>query len=480
MARPLIKDDAVIIVTIDEHEVNNLGVLLAEIYADAYIQMITIVINPKGVTQGRFSRVEEYAFFCFFGNATVASIGDDLLTPMSEEDKESDKPRWKGLLRSGTNARREDRKNLFYPVLIDEEHMAVVDTGEPLLDDAEPDRITKIKGLTPVWPIRTDGSLGNWGVGHTSLKKLIDKGYVSLGSYDIRRKTWPISYLSRQAQDQIQSGLLNIINLDETRNVVDVRYTSQAERRIKSVWHRSLHDAGAYGADYLKKMLGERSFPFPKSIHAVRDTIAAVTKNNPNAVVLDFFAGSGTTGEAVQRINEEFGGRRSYILCTNNENGIADEVTYPRIKAVMSENQDGKRVLPNLIYFKTAFVSRRKTDDQTRIELMTRSTEMICLREGTFKKVSSTDCYKIFEGTDKYAAIVFDSEAINALKCNLDKLATNKPVHICVFSLSDDTYESDFADLTRAHELRPIPESILEVYRRIFIERSENVGTLDD
>src|SRR5207244_2232360 len=95
LARPLIKDDAVIIVTIDEHEVNNLGVLLAEIYPDAYIQMITIVINPKGVTQGRFSRVEEYAFFCFFGNATVASIGDDLLTPMSEEEKESDKPRWK-------------------------------------------------------------------------------------------------------------------------------------------------------------------------------------------------------------------------------------------------------------------------------------------------------------------------------------------------------------------------------------------------
>lgn len=399
---------------------------------------------------------------------------------MSEVEKESDKPRWKGLLRSGTNARREDRKNLFYPVLIDESRCAVVDTGTPLLDDAPPDRKTKINGLTPVWPIRTDGSLGNWGVGHTSLKKLIDKGYVSLGSYDAKRGTWPISYLSRQAQDQIQSGILNIISFDETKNVVDVRYTSEAERRIKSVWHRSLHDAGAYGADYLRKMLGERSFPFPKSIHAVRDTLAAVTKSNPGAVVLDFFAGSGTTGEAVQRINEEFGGKRSYILCTNNENGIADEVTYPRIKTVINKNQGGKRALINLTYFKTAFVSKQKTDDQTRVALMTRSTEMICFREDAFEKVICNDSYKVFEGADRYVAIVFDFDTINTLKVDLDRLLTSKPVHIYIFSLSDDTYESDFAGLARTHELRPIPESIIEVYRRIFTEKNESIEIRDD
>lgn len=476
-ARSLVKEDGVIVVTIDEHEVNNLGVLLADVYPDAYIQMITIVINPKGVTQGRFSRVEEYAFFCFFGNSTVSSIGDDLLTPMSEEDKTTDKPRWKGLLRSGTNARREDRKNLFYPVLIDTDRMAVVDVGEPLLPlEKQPDLDEKINGLTAAWPIRKDGSLGNWGVSAPSLKKLIDMGYVSLGAYDEKRRTWPVSYLSRQAQEQIQSGLLKIVSYDETSNVVDARYVSSAERRIKSVWHRSTHDAGAYGADYLKKLLGERAFPFPKSIYAVTDTLALLTRDKPNAVVLDFFAGSGTTGEAVLRVNEEYGGNRTFILSTNNENGIAEEVTLPRIKAVVEGSSLHDPIPANLRYYRTSFVDKQNTDDQTRIELVARSVEMICIREGAFESIINTPSYRIFKGEDCYSAIVFDTDDIPALKADIEQLDNQSLIHIYVFSLSNDTYESDFADISMPHELRPIPESILEVYRRIFTETSQNIG----
>ncbi|QQR51996.1 site-specific DNA-methyltransferase [bacterium] len=476
LARSLIKDDAVIVVTIDEHEVNNLGVLLAEIYPDAYIQMITIVINPKGVTQGRFSRVDEYAFFCFFGNATVHSIGDDLLTPMSEEEKGIETPRWKGLLRSGANAKREDRKNMFYPVLIDEKRKAVLDVGEPIPFEEQPDFTSKINGLTPVWPISTDGSQGRWGVGHTSLKKLIEVGYVAVGSYDAKRKTWPISYLSKQAQEQIQSGILDIISFDDSRNVVTARYTGEAERRIKTVWHRSAHDAGAYGADYLRKMLGERSFPFPKSINAVRDTLSALVKNNPDAVVLDFFAGSGTTGEAVLRINEEAGGSRTFILCTNNESNIADEVTYPRVKAVIDGFDKTKAVPANLRYFRTTFVSKKRSDDQTRAELVARSTEMICLREDAFSTVADTETYKIFEGAGNFAAIIFSPEAISEFKMKAASLDLDKALHIYVFSLSNDTYESDLADIANTHELRAIPESILEVYRRVFPEHQESIG----
>ena len=88
LARRLLKPDGVMIVTIDEHEVNHLGMLLEKLFPDAYRQLITIVMNPKGVTQGRFSRVDEYAFFCFFGGASTIGGGDDLLTPgIDDEDR---------------------------------------------------------------------------------------------------------------------------------------------------------------------------------------------------------------------------------------------------------------------------------------------------------------------------------------------------------------------------------------------------------
>jgi adenine-specific DNA-methyltransferase len=134
--------------------------------------MVTTVTNPKGVTQGRFSRVEEYVIYCFAPEAFVYDSDDNLLNP----PELSRKPRWKGLLRSGTNARRTDRKNMFYPVLVDEKNQRVVGTGESLPFELEPDITEKIDGYTTAWPIRTDGSYGNWGVGYITLRKLIDIG----------------------------------------------------------------------------------------------------------------------------------------------------------------------------------------------------------------------------------------------------------------------------------------------------------------
>jgi adenine-specific DNA-methyltransferase len=398
LAKQLLKPDGVLIVMIDEHEVHHLGVLLEAIFPNAYQQLVTIIVNPKGVTQGRFSRVEEYANFCFSGNSTVKGIGDDLLTPLpDEEDEEAGAPRWKGLLRSGTNARRQDRKRMFYPVLVDIERQAVLGVGDPLPFEEEPDFDTKIKGLTPIYPVRRDGSLGNWGVGAATLKTLIEKGYVAAGSYDEVRKTCGISYLSQKPQNQIAAGILEVVRYDERRNVVEVRYKDVAERQIKTVWHRTAHDAGAYGSDLLKNVLGRsRSFPFPKSLYAVRDCIASVCRDRKDALILDFFAGSGTTLHATCLLNNVGGGgyNRRAILITNNEveeqlarqlnakglfpgdpefekHGICESVTFPRCKYVINGHRDDGTPLPgkylngrelaegfdeNLAYFKLDFL----------------------------------------------------------------------------------------------------------------------------
>ena len=189
LAKRLLSPDGVLIVTIDEHEVLHLGMLLERVFRDYTRQMVTIVNNPKGVTQGGFSRVEEYAFFCFVGAARIEGRGDDLLTPdTTDEDVSTEdtirRPRWKGLLRSGTNARRRDRKNMFFPVLIDSDRGAVGGTGDPLPYEQEPKIGRKINGFDAAWPIRKDLSWGNWGVGHKTLRNLISKGYVAVGQFD--------------------------------------------------------------------------------------------------------------------------------------------------------------------------------------------------------------------------------------------------------------------------------------------------------
>jgi hypothetical protein len=206
----------VLIVTIDEHEMHHLRVLLAQLFPQYYIQMVTAVTNPKGVTQGRFSRVEEYLIYCFGPDAYVADSDDNLLNPPNPTRR----PRWKGLLRSGTNARRVDRKNMFYPVLIDEERNTVVGAGDSLPYERAPVLGEKIDGFATAWPIRTDGSFGNWGVGYVTFRKLIDQGYVACGKYDEKRKTYGLSYISEPNQKLIKTGGIVITGIDPVTNVV--------------------------------------------------------------------------------------------------------------------------------------------------------------------------------------------------------------------------------------------------------------------
>lgn len=208
------------------------------------------------------------------------------------------------------------------------------------------------------------------------------------------------------------------------------------------------------------------------------DLLTRIIKMYPSktATVVDFFAGSGTTGHAVLQVNKEDGGNRSFVLCTNNENNIAENKTYKRISNVVHGYKDVAGTPANVRYFKTSFVDKAENTDQTRVALVARSTDMICLREDTFEKVFDSKVYRIFKNDNHYSAIVFEPMAIQFLKETLDKIDDEKPAHIYVFSLSNDTYESDFADLERMHELRPIPESILEVYRRIHENQNVRLG----
>ena len=327
LTRNVMKEESVLVVTIDEHEINTLGMLLKKCFPDAEITLVTMVINPKGVGSRRFSRVEEYAYYCFFGEgAEIKRIKDDLLTfgadllDLDDWDDEKE-PRWNGLLRSGSNSRRQDRKNMFYPIYVNTETKQIVSIGESLLPVTKKPDFKTVKGIKPVWPIRTDKTLGNWGIGVKKCRELFEMGFLKIGAYDSKRDTYAFSYVSKESREQLASGLIYIESREEETNVARLLYSDPLGEagRVKTVWHRTRHDAGVGGSSLIKEYCGKKTFDFPKSVYLINDIIEILSSGKKDAKILDYFAGSGTTCHATMMANENDGGKRVSYIITNNE-----------------------------------------------------------------------------------------------------------------------------------------------------------------
>ncbi len=321
LAGRLLKDDGVLIVTIDENEVHHLGLLLEALFPEARRQMVTICINPSGASNEGLSRVEEYAFFCSFGSARPVPLEWDLLCDRPAGDAKAGKRgiRWEWLLRGGGSWYRSSRPNLCYPVLLDADER-IVGVGEPFAgpDDATPP--SEVDGHRAAWPIRSDGRLGIWRVDGRRLMALVAKGFAYVSDRDDSRGTWTIRYLLSGTIDAIESGALEVVGRGEHGEVrVDVPGRNRAVP--KTVWRASRHTAGGGGGtQMLTNLLGERNlFNFPKSVYAVRDCLEVAVGDRPSALVLDFFAGSGTTMHATCLLNAERGTAMKSVIVTNNE-----------------------------------------------------------------------------------------------------------------------------------------------------------------
>ena len=145
------------------------------------------------------------------------------------------------MLRGGTNSRREDRHKLFFPIYVDPETASITEIGEPLPLGKMP-KLTAKPPRSVAWPLRTYGSLGNWRVSPPTLRELLAEGFVKLGGYDEKRKTWTVLYLGERAQQQIEDGEIEIVRRNPITKAVEVAYTSGHRRQIKTVWHRMSHD----------------------------------------------------------------------------------------------------------------------------------------------------------------------------------------------------------------------------------------------
>jgi adenine-specific DNA-methyltransferase len=359
-------DDSTLIVTIDEKEYLRLGLLLEELFPESRIQMVSSVISSQAsVRDGLFSRCDEYIFFVFQGCAVVEKSRDDMLNEGLSETKSQ---LWFQFVRTGSGNLRTDSPNLFYPIFVDPQNGRIVEIGSPIGLSVDKSSVEIPDGTIAVWPETADGREARWRTGVDVAQRRVEKGLLRCGKSSRKKSGWSVMTVNQGTEDRIEIGEV-LIEGHQDNGAALLRETSGSELRFpKTVWNKTSHNAGWHGSKLLASLLPGSHFPYPKSLYAVEDALRFAIGRKPNAVVLDFFCGSGTTAHAVARLNRQDEGHRRTILVTNNEvgdkearqmwtdglrpgdpewerEGIFESVTQPRIEAAVSGlTSSGKRV----------------------------------------------------------------------------------------------------------------------------------------
>jgi adenine-specific DNA-methyltransferase len=198
------------------------------------------------------------------------------------------------------------------------------------------------KGTVAVWPPSSDGQQYSWSVIPETLRELMARGAVRIGRVDLSRNSVPFYYLSFNQLQMIEDGYIKVTGRAAVGSLEIAYADGSRSTAPKTIWNMTSHDAGSHGTNIIRALLPGRRFPFPKSIYAVEDALRFFVKEKPNAVILDFFTGSGTTTHAVMRLNKQDGGRRQCISVTNNEVG-ADEQKALREKGLRPGDAEWER-----------------------------------------------------------------------------------------------------------------------------------------
>ena len=307
--------ESVLIVTIDEKEYLHLGCLLEEMFPEAKMQMISSVINPAGAGKKEFARTDEYIYFVRLGTASI----------VPESREENNVPVvWDTLRRSSlANARGKHGKgacgpNQFYPFYVDTATGRIVKIGDPIPETMDRHTVPQIDGCVAVFPVRPDGTEMNWGIKPDEAQSRLDAGYLRAGARKPNEpQQYVISYLTGGIIKDIEAGTVVVEGYNEDGSI-SAYYPTGKDKMPTTNWNRPTHDAQRYGTNILSSIIGSR-FPYPKSLYAVKDSLGFFLKEKPNALIIDFFAGSGTTLHAVNLLNLEDNGRRRCIIVTNNE-----------------------------------------------------------------------------------------------------------------------------------------------------------------
>lgn len=424
LAKSLLSDSGVIFISIDNHEQHYLKLLCDEIFAGNFITDISVVgtanesndgvlfqnnkesllVYAKDITKAKINRIDEVK--------QVARSLNDAPTGLSTR------------LSMGYTIYYNEKNNDIIPVF--DYDQTKVDTND--VEQIYQDDMSLIsQGYIPVRAGFRNGVVWRWRWGIETFRQRQQE-------VNIRKNN-----AGRYVAEFIQKGF------NPPRNVQN--FTT--------------------GTVELRSVIGQNKFKSPKSVAMMKwiQQIASIK----DSIILDFFAGSGTTGQAVLELNKEDGGHRQFILCTNNENKIAEEVTYPRIKAVVEGYSDTEGIPANVRYFKTDFVEKDETLDRLRRKLSPACEDMIRIREGAFDKVIDEDKFKVYKNSRGLTAVIFDRFELADYIARIEELETDTPVHLYVFSYTNYGRLDELSDdLRHTYESQPIPEGVLEIYKRIF------------
>lgn len=428
LAKSLLCDTGLIFISIDDAEQANLKLLCDQIFgSENFVTNVTVYSNPRG-RQSSVNIAQTHEYVLIYQKSSASKINGDRLT--DEQKREYSKVdngrpyREIGLRKRGSDSRREDTPNLYFPIYFNSS------TGHISLDSSG--------GDIELLPRLSDGSDGRWRWGREKVIKDADQLIVR-----------PVNAKNGSSYDIFQKDYL----------------TDDKRRKVKSLWdEKDINYDRA--AEEIRALFTDKVFDYAKPLYLLKKIINMAAPED--GIVLDFMAGSGTTGQAVIELNKEDSCSRKFILCTNNENRIAEDITYQRIKRVIKGHGKVDAVPTNARYFKTEFVSKEKTDDQTRLALVDRCTDMIRIRENTFKQIVDEPKFKLFGDSDHYSAIIFDPQRIPEFIKKIEDNDKTKPVSLYIFSYSNYAYDEDIPETELDYSTCPIPESVLEVYKRIF------------
>lgn len=311
--------DSVLIATIDEKEYLRLGLLLEQVFPEARIQMVTSVINRKGIIRGNeFTRTNEFIYFAFFGSAR--------LNPNRAET--GDSVRWASLRRTDIESRRGTAKggqSQFFPIYVNRETSVIEAVGNPISPIEDRNSISDKEGCFTIWPVRPDGTEMNWGLTPESLKKRLKDGFVRASS-GRKNKEPALYYLTSGQIKEVAAGDLKVTGFEPSGAAI-VEFETGKSTIPTTQWDQESHSAQEHGKSIIKALIPGHAFDFPKSLYAVEDALRFFVSSKKRAVVLDFFSGSGTTAHAVMRLNRQDGGRRRCISVTNNEVAADEQKT---------------------------------------------------------------------------------------------------------------------------------------------------------
>jgi len=443
LAKNLLKDTGVIFISIDDNEVAQLKLLCDQIFGEDnlveifYIQVryASKSLNEKDPFQKLIEEVLIYA-----------KNKNKFLPNKPKIEYELEKFRFQIV-----------EKSKGEEIILGNKKVVIFKPGEYEVIEKEEGNVNLLKATWASGSVLKGNTSGKFFHNYIEKRKKIDGLNVLYKVYGIGEDGLGYRYFTGPKKENTTKGLFySGIPLDKKEAILNNK-TIYKEKPIVNFYDYSAD----FGNITHEGGVGFRSGKKP--VKLLKNLINL--HKDKNALVLDFFAGSGSTGHAVLSLNAEDGGNRQFILCTNNEENICTDFCYPRIKNVIKGWGKYKGLVGNLKYFRTDFVDAEPSD-KNKIKLTKQATEMLCIKEGTFEKVIDNERFKIFKNSNHYTGIIWDQTAIPEFKEAIKDIEGKFSVY--VFSLGDETFDDEFKDVKQNIKLSPIPEAILRVYRRIF------------